>query len=439
MRIHRNYILILIVIFIYTSNYCWGQEIIRTINLSENEEIQEIKSNQLYTAVFTYTSFKSAEEAYKVCLYDKSGKEVFKKTLFEQIPGSVFFDNNHENIIIVMNGGVPGSGIIKSIKINTETINWTASSNASRYVISPDGKKLLTALPPIDSKAQLQIIDLKTGSVENINIGNNYYGAEWFDKDRIITCNRITAESSGLNERKPGNEIDEISAELARLAKLLKENRIEKDKYNKQVKELIDKRRNLISNTPTREDLLKERTKLSLSEIIKKRKSQISKFNNDKKFELVLYNRKTGIVEKRIPMIINNAVIKMPYEGYDINPISIDKNQNIFVSGSLNKKRHLIQYNKEFQFIKSFPIDKYSMITRFKIGDDYIFREINRQRETKILDEEIGKFREILDSDQLPKEIKEQRELQSHYTISKHYEILNDSKTLLIKKMGSEK
>ena len=140
MRMHENYIIILFVIFIYTSNFGWGQDLLRTINLGENEEIMEIKSNQSYTSVFTYTSFKSPEEAYEVCLFDKNGNEVFKKTHFEQIPGSFFFDENQENLIIVMTGGPPNLGIIKSVNIITQKTNWTAHSNASRYVISPMAK-----------------------------------------------------------------------------------------------------------------------------------------------------------------------------------------------------------------------------------------------------------------------------------------------------------
>ena len=113
-----------------------------------------------------------------------------------------------------------------------------------------------------------------------------------------------------------------------------------------------------------------------------------------------------------------------------INIISIDLKQNIYISGYSNKKRVLLKFNKKLEQIGHYTFDKYSKISCFRDNEKLLFRLIKNGQDIMILDERIGKFRQLNNNDRYVKEIINLNPKMNYSKLNNNIRISDDLKTI---------
>lgn len=306
-----------ITVFLFYNNFS-AQEIIKTIQLSNGQEITEIHSNSKYISLIIYDNDEYKSIHY---LLNKNGEPIdinienskyYMKKLTTIAESNILITiqkpNNSENESRNLD-------IISSYDIISGNKNWEANSLASNYELSPDNNYLLTTTPSTETRSKIDILSIKDGAklVVPKNIGF-YNQATWLDSDRIAIIKRIS--ESNYNRNTENKIINEINNNIKNLRIKAKEGLITKEEYKKNLKNLKTK---------------KEKTYKSLN---KKRGRNNKQIVTVEASLFIIYNFKTDQIEVEKSLYDSEG---FPFSIFadvnEFNFLSTDENGNIYING----------------------------------------------------------------------------------------------------------
>lgn len=192
----------------------------------------------------------------KGMLYDTSGNKLFEyKTNTAHLKN--FLPNERNLQVIVINEHYDNQtdmDEIVSYDINNKSVMWKAKAIGLYYIISPDGKYLLTAHHHEDADirqdSRLNIINLDNGNILPLNENYTNFVADWYDSSRIIIntweFEFVKNEQFTDNFARYAKALDSISKIRAKLYSDLKSGDLSKDEYDTTLLHLNNDQKNII-------------------------------------------------------------------------------------------------------------------------------------------------------------------------------------------------
>ncbi len=235
-----NYIKIVLIASVCISSISrgYGQINKDTIFFSQDETIRQMHTTEKHVGI---CGFNGKLRKPMGILYSRSGEK-----LFEHLPDSAklfdFIPNDRYNQIILINRKSSYPLVFKdelvALDINTKSINWKARAVAAKYIISPDGKYIMTEMSREDDEIrdEFRIINLVDGSILPVDFDlGDYYYATWCDAQRVILYpSRWVIKSNDPNfdaKEKFKNEYKKLSEEKKDLHLKYQQNRLMSEQY----------------------------------------------------------------------------------------------------------------------------------------------------------------------------------------------------------------
>lgn len=371
-----------------------------TIFFSKDEIVRKIHSTDNYIGI--KVDNKKSLKA-KGVLYNMSGEKILE---FEEDTNRIldFIPNELYNQIILINKiwvyPVRYKDEIVAIDIDSGSINWKVRSIASEYLVSPDGKYLLTEsnVAGYEIKNEFEVINLMDGSIllTNLELGENYY-ANWLDNQRvviyapeweIIKNDKYFKEEEGWNQEKR-----KVHKEKADLYFKLKKDSISKEDFDAQYQAYNDKLDSINKDHATK-------TRLQPHKVGDEEQEQF--VGRPYSFEIksiyfILYNvvTKTIELEKKYNPD-DNIISNIRYN--PMGTISIDNEKNIYV---LDYKDRFHQLDNNLNVKWSVEMERPYSIYKV-IKSDSIFFVVDERKKTEYsIISKNGTKRNLSDTDDL--------------------------------------
>ncbi|HRU46183.1 MAG TPA: hypothetical protein P5078_03250 [Candidatus Marinimicrobia bacterium] len=337
--------MIVITLSIFGYSLLFSQEIIRTINITDADRIENISYGNLYFSVICtkdYTNFTN--------LYNTKGELLFSKGDY----------NDRKNIklskavesmnlfIIHYEGAEHYPEILVAFDIETGEKVWETKFFAELGEISPGENYFITTHVREDNEKSLfRIIDLRDGTFVDFPLELDSYHATWLDSFRIVIAFNEEKELGDLKNTEEYYKYIKLKGEMAR--KRVPKTELEKDKRYQEMKQEID---SLVAKFP-----------LLASE------------NRIETLRLIVYNVKNRNIE--------NSKYIYTQDGEKITSIhhfETDKNGNIYIVNWLItiEKVYCIKLNSNLDTVWHRQGKEYLNFTKIKYDNRVIFRTYNK-------------------------------------------------------------
>ena len=335
---------ILITLLIFWCSLLFSQEIMRTIDITDADRIENVSYGKHYFSVICtkdYTNFTNLYNFKGELLLSKSDYNERKNIELSKAVESM-------NLFIVQYGGAERyPEILVAFDIATGEKVWETKFFAELGEISPGENYFITTHVREDNeKSPFRIIDLRDGNFIDFPLEINSYHATWLDSFRIVIAFNEDKELGDLKNTEEYYKYIRLKGEMARKRVPIIE--LEKDKRYQEMKQEID---SLVAKFP-----------LLASE------------NRIETLRLIVYNGKNRNIE--------NSKYSYTQDGEKITSIhhfETDKNGNIYIVNWLItiEKVYCIRLNSNLDTVWHREGKEYLNFTEIKYDNRVIFRTYN--------------------------------------------------------------
>ncbi len=323
-------------------------------------------------------------------LYSRSGEK-----LFEHLPDSAklfdFIPNDRYNQIILINKiskyPVQYKDELVALDIATKSIKWRARAVAPKYIISPDGKYLMTGFSVStadERKSEFGIINLVDGSMLPVDFDlGDFYIAAWYDTQRVILHTRVWERKRNDQyfnaTEKYQNELNKLNEEKKDLHRNYKQDRLmSKQYYTTQIQKLNYKI----------DSIEKDYNSRSMLRPIKVGDTTTTQFIGRpfdfsiKSLNFIMYNIVTNEIEyAKSYDPDDNILANLSYKR--MGTINVDENKNIYVVDNKGKFHQLDnKFNVNWSVQLERPFALYKII--HEEGISFAVREKNKNESSTI-------------------------------------------------------
>lgn len=375
---------LVILLFLMLSNLLFSTDS-TIISINDNEMIENVTGSNKYINVLT--SIKE-NHTYSLKTYDTKGNILFSlQNLKNRISFAETLDESNSLVYIVSEGSdlkVGGNlDEVRSFNLQTGQYNWSISSYANVYEISPDRKHLITKTMPLGGDAQgpFEVIDLADGSKLIQKQFKYVYAATWYDSNNVLFAfQEYTKEANPeyAKYKKMKDEQRDLIHERQKIAIKFRRGDISKEDYLTQ-KQKLDKQIEKLQRKMHPKSESSQTTRTENGRAISTRKKSTTPRKENTIIlpaKLSIFNIITGAFESETSVFGLNGDPIYWNNIYVPEIISVDKDKNILFRAAKRKKgydSYLMRFNKNLGFEKEYHINHPHRFHKIKFNNNLLF------------------------------------------------------------------